>query len=147
MRSLVRAIGDKQDRDYALEIVEIGSGRLGARACEVSATGSPRRRSIHDDFVTLARSENARPHGPKSRSNCNTSHPDRFSPGITCSRRARRSATRSRNCRVWPHKGSLVLKLKGVDSIDDAEVFLRCSASSPRAASPARTRSAYIAIS
>jgi len=33
----------------------------------------------------------------------------------------------------WPHKGSLVLKLKGVDSINDAETFLRCELQVPRA--------------
>jgi 16S rRNA processing protein RimM len=33
----------------------------------------------------------------------------------------------------WPHKGSLVLKLRGVDSINDAEVFLRCELQVPRA--------------
>ena len=32
----------------------------------------------------------------------------------------------------WPHKGSLVLKLKGVDSINDAETFLRCELQVPR---------------
>jgi len=33
----------------------------------------------------------------------------------------------------WPHKGSLVLKLKGIDSINDAEAFLRCELQIPRA--------------
>lgn len=33
----------------------------------------------------------------------------------------------------WPHKGSLVFKLRGVDSINDAETFLRCELQVPRA--------------
>jgi 16S rRNA processing protein RimM len=33
---------------------------------------------------------------------------------------------------VWPHKGSLVFKLKGIDSINDAETFLRCELQVPR---------------
>ncbi len=33
----------------------------------------------------------------------------------------------------WPHKDYLVLKLKGVDSINDAEAFLRCELQIPRA--------------
>ena len=33
----------------------------------------------------------------------------------------------------WPHKDYLVLKLKGIDSINDAEAFLRCELQIPRA--------------
>ncbi len=33
----------------------------------------------------------------------------------------------------WPHKDYLVLKLKGVDSINDAEAFLRCELQIPQA--------------
>jgi 16S rRNA processing protein RimM len=33
----------------------------------------------------------------------------------------------------WPHKGGLVLKLKGVESINDAEAFLRCELQVTRA--------------
>ena len=32
----------------------------------------------------------------------------------------------------WPHKDYLVLKLKGVDSMNDAETFLRCELQIPR---------------
>jgi 16S rRNA processing protein RimM len=34
---------------------------------------------------------------------------------------------------LWPHKGGLVLKLKGVDSIHDAEAFLHCELQVPLA--------------
>jgi 16S rRNA processing protein RimM len=34
---------------------------------------------------------------------------------------------------LWPHKGNLVFKLKGVDSINDAETFLRCELQIPLA--------------
>lgn len=34
---------------------------------------------------------------------------------------------------LWPHKGNLVLKLKGVDSMNDAETFLRCELQVPAA--------------
>ena len=34
---------------------------------------------------------------------------------------------------LWSHKGYLVLKLKGVDSMNDAETFLQCELQIPRA--------------
>ena len=34
---------------------------------------------------------------------------------------------------LWPHKGQLVLKFAGIDSISDAETFLRCELQVPRA--------------
>jgi 16S rRNA processing protein RimM len=34
---------------------------------------------------------------------------------------------------LWPHKGYLVLKFQGVDSISDAEALLRCELQVPRA--------------
>jgi len=33
---------------------------------------------------------------------------------------------------LWPHKGHLVLKFQGVDSISDAEALLRCELQVPR---------------
>jgi len=34
---------------------------------------------------------------------------------------------------LWPHKGHLVLKFEGIDSISDAETLLRCELQVPRA--------------
>ena len=45
----------------------------------------------------------------------------------------------------WPHKGSLVFKLKGVDSINDAETFLRCELQIPASErAPLEPGEAYI---
>jgi 16S rRNA processing protein RimM len=34
---------------------------------------------------------------------------------------------------LWPHKGHLILKFEGIDSISDAETLLRCELQVPRA--------------
>jgi 16S rRNA processing protein RimM len=45
----------------------------------------------------------------------------------------------------WPHKGGLVLKLKGIDSINDAEALLRCELQVPRTQrAPLEPGAAYI---
>jgi 16S rRNA processing protein RimM len=36
----------------------------------------------------------------------------------------------------WPHKGGLVLKFVGIDSINDAEPLLKCELQVPRAERP-----------
>ena len=46
---------------------------------------------------------------------------------------------------LWPHKGGLVLKLKGIDSINDAETFLRCEIQIPASErAPLEPGEAYI---
>jgi len=118
-----------------------GAGTL---AREVLLTGprKPRRPTIHDDFITVSpRSENARPHGEIA-VELHTSHPDRFSPRHALFALGEDDKRREVELdEFWPHKGSLVLKLKGVDSINDAETFLRCELQvPPRAKGTARTR-------
>jgi 16S rRNA processing protein RimM len=63
-----------------------------------------------------------------------TSHPDRFSPGMHLFALGQDNTRREVELEeFWPHKGSLVLKLKGIDSINDAETFLRHELQVPRA--------------
>ena len=46
---------------------------------------------------------------------------------------------------LWPHKGNLVLKFQGVDSISDAEALLRCELQIPRSErAPLESGAAYI---
>jgi len=46
---------------------------------------------------------------------------------------------------LWPHKGNLVLKFRGVGSISDAETLLRCELQIPRGErAPLESGAAYI---
>jgi 16S rRNA processing protein RimM len=63
-----------------------------------------------------------------------TDVPDRFQPGMKLSALA--GDDRRRELEVeeaWPHKGLLVLKFVGVDSISDAEELVRCELQIPQA--------------
>jgi 16S rRNA processing protein RimM len=59
--------------------------------------------------------------------------PDRFSLGMRLCALAKDDTRRELQIEsLWPHKGYLVLKLKGVDSISDAEMLLGCELQVPR---------------
>jgi len=89
---------------------------------------------IHDDFITLARVLKTQGRHGEIAVELHTSHPDRFSPGMRLFALGQDDKRREVELEeFWPHKGSLVLKLKGVDSINDAETFLRCELQVPRA--------------
>ena len=104
--------------------------RGGAPARRSSATW----RSWTDDGAGLRRPGGHRPRGEAAGTQgrgrwCEplSDRPDRF-PSLRARLRARRrraARARSTVSRCWPHKGRFVLKLEGVDSIDDAE---RCAA-------------------
>ena len=56
-----------------------------------------------------------------------SSVPDRFQPGMRLSALDESSTRRDLELEgLWPHKGMLVLKFAGVDSISDAELLLGC---------------------
>ncbi len=59
--------------------------------------------------------------------------PDRFVPGMKLSALAQDGLRRELEVEeLWPHKGLLVLKLVGVDSISDAEELAGCELQVPR---------------
>jgi 16S rRNA processing protein RimM len=59
--------------------------------------------------------------------------PDRLLPGMKLSAMARDGSRRELDVEeLWPHKGHLVLKFVGVDSISDAEELVGCELQVPR---------------
>ena len=59
--------------------------------------------------------------------------PDRFLPGMKLSAMTRGGSRRELDVEeLWPHKGHLVLKFLGVDSISDAEQLVGCELQVPR---------------
>lgn len=60
--------------------------------------------------------------------------PDRFQPGLKLSALASEDTRRELEVEeVWSHKGLLILKFVGVDSISDAEELVRCELQVPHA--------------
>jgi 16S rRNA processing protein RimM len=93
-----------------------------------------RRSAIGDDFITLARVLKTQGRHGEIAVELHTSHPDRFSPGMRLFALGQDNKRREVQLEeFWPHKGSLVFKLKGVDSMNDAETFLRCELQIPLA--------------
>lgn len=59
--------------------------------------------------------------------------PDRFRPGLRLFALTRDEIRRDLQLEdSWPHKGQLVLKFTGIDSISDAEVLIGCELQIPR---------------
>jgi 16S rRNA processing protein RimM len=59
--------------------------------------------------------------------------PDRFRPGLKLLALAEDDSRRELQIEeLWPHKGHLVLKFAGIDSISDAEALLGCELQIPR---------------
>jgi len=86
-----------------------------------------------NDFITIARVLKTQGRRGEIGVEPRTSHPDRFVPGLrmfALGKDAQRREVELEEC--WPHKDYLVLKLKGVDSMNDAETFLRCELQIPR---------------
>jgi 16S rRNA processing protein RimM len=89
---------------------------------------------IPDDFITLARVLKTQGRHGEIAVELHSSHPDRFSPGMHLFALGQDNTRREVELEeFWPHKGSLVLKLKGIDTINDAETFLRHELQVPRA--------------
>jgi 16S rRNA processing protein RimM len=58
--------------------------------------------------------------------------PERFSEGMRLFALSDKNARRELKLEaLWPHKGFLILKFAGVDSISDAEVLVRCELQVP----------------
>jgi 16S rRNA processing protein RimM len=85
-----------------------------------------------DEFITLARVLKAQGRRGEVAVEVHSDVPDRFVAGLRLF--ALDEAGQRRELVVdnlWPHKGHLVLKFQGVDSISDAEALLRCELQVP----------------
>jgi len=92
-----------------------------------------RRFPIGDDFITIARVLKTQGRRGEIGVEPRTSHPNRFVPGLRMFALGKDAQRREVELEdLWPHKDYLVLKLKGVDSMNDAETYLRCELQIPR---------------
>ena len=88
------------------------------------------------EFVTLARVVKTQGRVGEVAVEVHSDVPDRFAAGMKLSSLNREGDSR-REVQIeglWPHKGLLVLKFAGVDSISDAEVLVGSELQVPRAA-------------
>ncbi len=82
---------------------------------------------IGDEYITLARVVKTQGRHGEVAVELHSSVPDRFQPGMRLSAVDESSTRRELELEgLWPHKGMLVLKFAGVDSISDAELLLGC---------------------
>ena len=85
-----------------------------------------------DEFITLARVLKTQGRRGEVAVAVHSDVPDRFAVGMRVF--ALDEAGERHKLKVeelWPHKGHLVLKFQGVDSISDAETLLRCELQVP----------------
>jgi 16S rRNA processing protein RimM len=87
---------------------------------------------IAGDFITLARVLKTQGRHGEVAVELHTDVANRFSQGMKLSARAEDGSRRELQVEgLWPHKGHLVLKFAGIDSISDAEALLRCELQVP----------------
>ena len=87
-----------------------------------------------DEYITLARVLKTQGRRGEVAVEVHSNVPDRFAEGMRLM--ALDDTGQRRELKVeelWPHKGHLVLKFTGIDSISDAETLLRCELQVPRA--------------
>jgi 16S rRNA processing protein RimM len=95
-------------------------------------------RTIRDpetsEFITLARVLKTQGRRGEVASEILSDIPDRFAIGMKLLALPRDSAGRRELVveELWPHKGLLVLKFAGIDSISDAETLIGCELQVPR---------------
>jgi 16S rRNA processing protein RimM len=90
----------------------------------------------HSDFITLARVVKTQGRHGEVAVEVHSDVPDRFVEGMKLFALAKSGDSR-RDLQIegiWPHKGMLVLKFSGVDSISDAETLIGSELQVPRAA-------------
>jgi 16S rRNA processing protein RimM len=84
------------------------------------------------DFITLARVVKTQGRIGEVGVEVHSDVPDRFVEGMRLFALAQDGSRRELTVEdLWPHKGLLVLKLAGIDSISDAETLLRCELQVP----------------
>jgi 16S rRNA processing protein RimM len=87
-----------------------------------------------DEYITLARVLKTQGRHGEVAVELHSDIPDRFVEGMRLF--ALDQAGTRRELKVeerWPHKGHLVLKFEGIDSISDAETVIRCELQVPQA--------------
>jgi 16S rRNA processing protein RimM len=86
-----------------------------------------------DEFISLARV--VKPQGRRGEVAIavHSDAPDRFRPGLSLFALEENASRRELEVQeVWPHKGFLVLKFAGVESIAEAQALLGCELQVPR---------------
>jgi 16S rRNA processing protein RimM len=87
-----------------------------------------------DEYITLARVLKTQGRHGEVAVELHSDVPDRFVEGMRVFALDEAGARRQLKVEeLWPHKGHLVLKLVGIDSISDAETLLRCELQVPGA--------------
>jgi 16S rRNA processing protein RimM len=85
------------------------------------------------EFVTLARVWKTQGRRGEVAVELHSDVPDRFRVGLRLCALAEDGSRRELQIEhLWPHKGSLVLKFAGIDSISDAEALISCELQVPR---------------
>ena len=89
---------------------------------------------IADEFITLARVLKTQGRRGEVAAEPHSDVPDRFQPGHAAVGLAEGWNGPRRELKIeelWPHKGYLVLKFEGVDSISEAETLIGCELQVP----------------
>jgi 16S rRNA processing protein RimM len=88
---------------------------------------------INDEFITLARVVKTQGRRGEVAAEIFSDVPERFFKGMRLLVLLREGARRDVTVEdLWPHKGLLVLKFAGVESISEAELLLGCELQVPR---------------
>ena len=87
-----------------------------------------------DEYISLARVLKTQGRRGEVAVEVHTDVPDRFVEGMRVFALDEQAGRRQLKIEeLWPHKGYLVLKFEGIDSILDAETLLRCELQVPQA--------------
>jgi 16S rRNA processing protein RimM len=87
-----------------------------------------------DEYISLARVLKTQGRKGEVAVEVHSDVPDRFVKGMRLFALDPNGARRQLRVEdIWPHKGQLVLKFEGIDSISDAEAFLQCELQVPQA--------------
>ena len=86
-----------------------------------------------DEYITLARVLKTQGRRGEVAVEAHSDVPDRFGEGMRLFALDANDQRRALKVEeAWPHKGHLILKFEGIDSIRDAETLLRCELQVPR---------------
>jgi 16S rRNA processing protein RimM len=89
---------------------------------------------LSGDFITLARVVKTQGRRGEIAAEIHSDVPDRFAPGLKLFALSRENTRRELEVEdLWPHKGLLVLKFLGVDSISDAAALIGSELQVPQA--------------
>jgi 16S rRNA processing protein RimM len=87
-----------------------------------------------DEYISLARVLKTQGRRGEVAVEVHSDIPDRFVEGMRLFALDDAGARRQLKVEeLWPHKGALILKFAGIDSISDAETLLRCELQVPQA--------------